>query len=79
MTDLTDRATVEEKAEAWDKVMAASGDRAIALTAACVWLRDTVEAREAAERVAKDEGLAVEADNVVHFRVVRDVDWEDAR
>jgi hypothetical protein len=57
----------------------ASGDRAIALAAACVWLRDTVEAREAAERVAKDERLAVEAENVVHFRVVRDAGWEDPR
>jgi hypothetical protein len=44
-----------------------------------VWLRDTVEAREAAERVAKDERLAVEAENVVHFRVVRDAGWEDPR
>ena len=79
MTTLTDRATVEEKAEAWDKVMAATGDQAIALAAACVWLRDTVEAREAAERVAKDERLAVEADSVVHFRVVRDAGWEDPR
>ena len=79
MTAWAHRATVEEKAEAWDRVMGASGDRAIALAAACVWLRDTVEAREAAERVAKDERLAVEADNVVHFRVVRDVGWEDAR
>ena len=78
MTALTDRAMVEEKAEAWDKVMAATGDRAIAVAAACVWLRDTVEAREAGERVADDEALAVEADNVVQFRV-RDVGWEDAR
>ena len=78
MTTLTDRATVEEKAEAWDKVMAATGDRAIAVAAACVWLRDTIEAREAGERVADDEALAVEADNVVQFRVC-DVGWEGAR
>ena len=79
MTALTDRATVEEKAEAWDKVMAAIGDQAIALTAAWVWLRDTVVAREAAQRVPKDEGLAVEADNVVQLRVVRQMGGEDAR
>jgi hypothetical protein len=79
VTDLTDRATVDEKAEAWDKVMGAAGDRAIALAAACVWLRATVEAREAAERVAEGERLAVEGDNIVHFRVIRDAGWEDPR
>jgi hypothetical protein len=79
VTDLTDRATVGEKAEAWDKVMGTTGDRAIALAAACVWLRDTVEAREAGERAAGEEGLAVEADNVAHFRAVRDAPWEDKR
>ena len=72
MTALTDRATVEEKAEAWDKVMAATVDHAIAVTIASVWLRDTVEAREAAERVANAEGLAVEAEKVVQLRVVSD-------
>jgi hypothetical protein len=79
VTDPPDRATVEEKAEAWDRVMGAAGDRAIALAAACVWLRDTVEAREAVERAAGDAGLAVEGDNVVHFRVIRDAGWEDPR
>ena len=79
MTDLTDRATVDEKAEAWDKVMGVAGDRAIALAAACVWLRDTVEAREAAERLADNERLAAEGDNVVRFRVIRDAGWEDPR
>ena len=58
MTPLADRATVEEKAEAWDMVMGATGEHAIGLTAAWVWLRDTVEAREAmldeAERVAQE-------------------------
>ena len=70
MTALTDRATVEEKAEAWDKVMGATVDHAIAVTIVSVWLRNTVEAREAAERVAGD-GAAVEAENVVQLRVVR--------
>jgi hypothetical protein len=79
VTDLTARATVDEKAEAWDRVMGAAGDRAIALAAACAWLRDTVEAREAAKRAAEEERLAVEGDNVVHFLVIRDAGWEDPR
>jgi hypothetical protein len=58
VTPLTDRATVEEKAEAGDKVMGATGENAIGLMAAWVWLRDTVEAREAmldeAERIAQE-------------------------
>jgi hypothetical protein len=50
----TDRATVEEKAEAWDKLMGAAGEQAMALTAAWVWLRNTVEARERGEASAAD-------------------------
>ena len=60
----TDRATVEEKAQAWDKMMGAAGEQPMAPTAAWVWLRNTVEAREAAERFAGDEALAVETENV---------------
>ena len=78
MASLTDRATVSEKAEAWEKAMGASGDQAIALTAAWIWLRDTVVAREAAQRVPRDESVAVEADNVVQLRVVRQMGEEDA-
>ena len=66
-------ATVEEKAEAWDRVMAATGHRAIALALLRVRLRDTVEAREAAEGVADAEGsLGVDAENVIQLRVVND-------
>ena len=64
----TDRATVEEKAQAWDKMMGAAGEQPMAPTAAWVWLRNAVEAREAAERVAGDEALAVETENVVQFQ-----------
>ena len=67
----TDRATVEEKAAAWDRFMnaheASAGNAAVK---AWLWLCSTVEAREPAERIAKDEGLAVESDNVVQFAVV---------
>ena len=72
MTTSTDRATVEEKAAAWDRFMgaheASAGDAAVK---AWLWLCSTVEAREAAERVAKDQGLAVESENAAQFRVVR--------
>lgn len=72
MSISTDRATVEEKAAAWDKMTGAAGEQAMALAAAWVWLRDTVEAREAAENVAGDEALVAEAAPLVQFRVVRD-------
>jgi hypothetical protein len=72
MTIPTDRATVEEKVAAWDRFMgaqdASTGDAAVK---AWLWLHSTVEAREAAQRVAKDGGQALEAENVVQFRVVR--------
>ena len=61
----TDRATVEEMAAAWDYLMSSTERESAAITKACCWLRDRVEAREAATRVARDKALAVEAENVV--------------
>ena len=73
MTTLTDIGTTDEKAAAWDRFMhayrASTGEAAIK---AWLWLRSTVEAREAAERVAKDDGLVEAAENVVQFRVEED-------
>lgn len=68
----TDRATVEERAAAWDYLMSTTETGSVAITKAWCWLRDRVETREAAERVGGDEALAVEADSVVQFRVVED-------
>jgi hypothetical protein len=83
VTDSTDRATDEEKAAAWDVLMNAKGGASLAVTEAWRYLRDRVEAREAREQrtadLAREHGRQVEADNVVHFRVVRDAGWEDTR
>jgi hypothetical protein len=80
---LTDRATVEEKAEAWDMLMRAKGGESLALTEAWCFLRDLVEAREAHQQrladLAREHGLQAEADNVIQFRVRRDVGREAAR
>jgi hypothetical protein len=81
--DLTDRATVEEKAEAWDMLMRAKGGESLALTEAWCFLRDLVEAREAHEQrvaeLAREHGLQVEADNVVQFRALRRMGGEGDR
>jgi hypothetical protein len=58
----TDRATVEERAAAWDYLMSSTETGSVAITKAWCWLRDQVKAREAAERVAGDEALAVAED-----------------
>ena len=83
MTELTDRATVEEKAEAWDMLMRAKGGESLALAEAWCFLRDLVEAREAHEQrladLAREHGLEVEADNVVQFRARHDMGGENAR
>jgi hypothetical protein len=65
--DLTDGATDEEKAAAWDLLMSAKGLESLAVTEAWCYLRDLVEAREAHE-----QRLQVETDQVVQFRVVSD-------
>ncbi len=74
MTDLTDRATDEEKAAAWDLLLSAKGGQSLALTEAWCYLRDRVEAREAYDQcmadLAREHGLQGEADNVVQFRAV---------
>ena len=74
MTDLTDRATDEEKAAAWDLLMSANRGQSLALTEAWCYLRDLVEARQAHEQrmadLAREHGVEVEADNVVQFGVV---------
>jgi hypothetical protein len=67
----TDRATVEERAAAWDYLMNSTETGSVAITKAWCWLRDQVEAREAATRVAGDKAPAVETDNVVQPRVWR--------
>ena len=81
--DLTERATVEEKAEAWDMLMRTKGGESLALTEAWCFLRDLVEAREAhAQRLAdlaREHGLQVEAENVVQFPLPRAVGREEAR
>jgi hypothetical protein len=67
VADLTDRATAEEKAEAWDMLMRAKGGESLALTEAWCFLRDLVEAREAHEQrmvdLAREYGQ--DADNVI--------------
>ena len=81
--DLTGRATVEEKAEAWDMLMRTKGGEPLAVTEAWCFLRDLVEAREAHEQrltdLAREHGLQVEAENVVQFPLQRGVGREDAR
>jgi hypothetical protein len=51
----TDRATVEERAAAWDYLMSSTETGSVAITKAWCWLRDHVKAREAAERVAGED------------------------
>jgi hypothetical protein len=81
--DLTDRATAEEKAEAWDMLMRAKGGESLALTEAWCFLRDLVEARETHQQrladLAREHGLLGEAENVLQFRLPRDVGREEAR
>jgi hypothetical protein len=72
MTSLTDRVTVEERAAAWDYLMSSTEPESVAISKAWCWLRDQAAAPEAAELVAKDEGLTLEAENVVPLPVVRD-------
>ena len=48
MTISTDRARVEERAAAWDYLMNSTETGSAAITNAWCWLRDQVEAREAA-------------------------------
>ncbi len=60
MTIWTDRATVEERAAAWDYLMglmSSTETESVAITKAWCWLRDQVEAREAAPRVAGDKAV----------------------
>ena len=76
MTISTDRATVEERAAAWDYLMNTTETGSVAITKAWCWLRDQVEAREAATRVADDKAPAIETEKVVQFRVVEDDDRE---
>lgn len=71
MTIPTDRATVEERAAAWDYLMSTTATGSDALTQAWCWLRDQVEAREAATRVVGDKAPAVETDHAVQLRVLR--------
>ena len=52
--------------------MGATRDRGDRSGAASVWLPDAVEVRKGATRVASDKALAIDADNVVEFLVVRD-------
>jgi hypothetical protein len=47
----TDRATIEERAAAWDYLMNSTETGSAAITKAWCWLRDQVEAREAATAV----------------------------
>jgi hypothetical protein len=72
MPSSTDRATLEERAAAWDYLMSSPETGSVAITKAWCWLRNQVKAREAAERAGGNEALAVEAENVVQFPVVRD-------
>jgi hypothetical protein len=76
MTIPTDRATVEESAAAWDYLMSTTETGSDAITKAWCWLRDQVEAREAATRVACDQAPAVETENAVQLRVVEVDDRE---
>jgi hypothetical protein len=71
MTIATDRATVEERAAAWDYLMSSTETGSAAITKAWCWLGGQVEAREAATRVAGDMAPTVETENVVQFPVVR--------
>lgn len=70
MTNLTYRATVEERAAAWDYMMSSTEPEAVAISKAWCWLRDQVVAREAATYLAGDKAPAVETENVVQLRVV---------
>jgi hypothetical protein len=76
MTIATDRATVEERAAAWDYLMSTTETGSVAITKAWCWLRDQVEAREAATRVADDKAPAVETENVVQLSVAQVDDRE---
>ena len=75
----TDRATVEERAAAWDYLMSTTETGSVAITKAWCWLRDQVEAREAATRSADEKAPAVETENVVQFSVVEVDDRESGK
>jgi hypothetical protein len=75
----TDRATIEERAAAWDYLMNSTETGSAAITKAWCWLRDQVEAREAATAVQLRSSRLTTASSAMRRKTTRGYEQADCR